>query len=170
MTAVREEILFRWVLAPRSLSMLALLSVHPRNRRSTLFVFNQIIIQYPFIKLHWAHIGLLYTWIRDNYLKLLSNLGPTFAASHQFQWYHSYNVWDYLNLSGKLCYWCTITLFFRKEIKKAAIIMMDVDGDLSVCNQCGFPLYDAVMASHTKYSCCSADINNFDFWWVRGER
>ena len=53
---------------------------------------------------------------------------------------------------------------FRKEIKKAAIIMMDVDGDLSVCNQCGFPLYDAVMASHTKYSCCSADINNFDFW------
>lgn len=42
--------------------------------------------------------------------------------------------------------------------------MMDVDGDLSVCNQCGFPLYDAVMASHTKYSCCSADINNFDFW------
>lgn len=47
---------------------------------------------------------------------------------------------------------------------------MDVDGDLSVCNQCGFPLYDAVMASHTKYSCCSADINNFDFWWVSRER
>lgn len=61
MTAVREEILLRWVLALRSLSMLALLSVHLGNRRSTLFVFNQIKIQYPFIKLHCAHIRLLYT-------------------------------------------------------------------------------------------------------------
>lgn len=73
-------------------------------------------------------------------------------------------MWGLFKLEWKIMLLMYYYNVFRKEIKKAAIIMMDVDGDLSVCNQCGFPLYDAVMVSHTKYSCCSADINNFDFW------